>query len=318
MYVESMQDQGATLAASAVTDVTGAVAMKRCKCCELDHPLTTHFRSRPPQPKKNERKPVILTYCRACEAGAPGGGQPQSRKKRGDVTLEWCQQNAIDWFARRDLGLPTRSIEQLDISVEAHKIGADPGGMRRRVAEEISPEEVAARRQARFEAAEAAPVTLVTGETRQVRRQRERRLVKDARLAFTRPLTDAEVTALAIDRSMGARSRAKGGTVTVRRRRKRVAWKLEPNEAEAMLKAQGYRCALTGEAFQESTEYGSTNPFGPSPNRINPGGDYTADNCEFVAWWVNRLIGDMPRSKALQFLAERKLLRKDVGQISLI
>lgn len=291
------------------------VALKRCNCCELEWPVKTHFSV---QACRNRlatgRAPQVHSYCRACD----GGGalkRPKARKRKGEVTTSWCQQNAIEWFARRNLGLPTRDLSQSDISVEAYKIGAEPGHVHAPspASEPPTADQVAARRQERFEAAQATPRP-----PRQQRRARERRIIKDARMAVTRPLSEAEVVQRAIDRSITAKRRARGGTRTTTRKQKTVEWNLEPIAVSNLIKSQGYRCALSGEAFKESTEYGSSDPFGPSPNRIDPGGPYTIENCEYVCWWVNRLINDMPRQKALQFLADRKLLKGAMRQMVLL
>ena len=114
------------------------------------------------------------------------------------------------------------------------------------------------------------------------------------------------------------RARARGGNTNVHRQRKRVAWDLPPATAARILEGQGFVCALTGKPFEESEGYGSSNPFRPSPNRINPGGDYVESNCEFVCWFVNRLIGDMPRDAAIEMLRQLKLLRRDFGQKRLL
>lgn len=217
----------------------------------------------------------------------------------------------LDKPIARDLGIRRKDRRQTDISIECAKAGVEPGRDLRRRALPEQPELVAEQRQAKFEAREAQPQK----ESRQVRRARERRLVKDARAAFTRQLSNSEAVSKAIDRAISARIRAAGGSSTPRvRRHKAVRWQLTPVEVGEIMRAQGYRCALTGEPFRETTEYGSSNPFSPSPNRIVPGGDYVATNCEFVAWYVNRMISDMPLAKALEFLRERRLLRKDFLQ----
>jgi len=168
-----------------------------------------------------------------------------------------------------------------------------------------SLDEYVASRQAAFDRAEAAPKP-----SRQVRRATERRIAKDARSITKRIMTDVEVAREAISRGIAARSRANGGERTVKKTKSKVKWNLSPEVAAEILKRQGYRCALTGRPFQASTGFGSSNPYAPSPNRIDAGKDYTPENCEFVLWSVNRLISDAPRLAALDLLADLGLLNE--------
>jgi hypothetical protein len=65
---------------------------------------------------------------------------------------------------------------------------------------------------------------------------------------------------------------------------------LTPDEAEAIVERQGYRCALTGLQFWSGTA-GSHKPRRPSKDRINPEGPYTAKNVRIVLYGVNALRG---------------------------
>jgi len=312
-----------------VGTLNDAEGSKRCICCELSWPITFDY-FRPAHIASRAARGLPPTFhpnCRSCEGGASGENTTRARKSRGAITAAEAADRALAYFRKRkikqanladrpiarELGIRRRDMAQTDISIECHKAGIEPGRDLRKRQLPAEPSQVVEERQERFERHEAQPPK----ESRQVRRARERRLVKDARAAFTRQLTDAETTALAIDRAMSARTRASGKPAAPRvRTHKAVRWNLTPTEVGEILKAQGYRCALTGEPFKATTEYGSSNPFSPSPNRIEPGGDYVPENCEFVCWWANRLISDMPREKALEFLSTRKLLRKDFQQPS--
>lgn len=260
--------------------------LRRCSCCEVRRPMWAFTVK-----TQRERSWQVRSYrhnkCRSCSSG----NSKPTKLKRSGAPIEEVQKLAnltIDRIRRKD--------------------GFEPWDASKHRPERPVPslDEYVAARQERFERAEEAPKV-----SRQVRRAAERRIVKDAVSASKRVMTDVEVVKTAIGRAMAAKSRSAGGTKNVRRTVSKKAWALDPAAVGAMLKAQGYRCALTGERFQESTGYGVMQPFAPSPNRINPGGDYTIGNAEFVCWWVNRLIGDMPRDLALEFLRERGLLNQN-------
>jgi hypothetical protein len=70
---------------------------------------------------------------------------------------------------------------------------------------------------------------------------------------------------------------------------------LTPDEAEAVVERQGYRCALTGLKFWSGTtgsRKGCADARSPSRDRINPQGPYTADNVRIVLYGVNALRGN--------------------------
>lgn len=288
-------------------------------CARGAHEVDLKFMS-PAAPSRRLRGSTHSATCRSCQNvySRSYRGRTSAVFLVGDALLadnEACYQRWLlkqDATVRSALGIRAKDRRQTDISVECAKIGAEPGRINTPKPAE-TPEQIAARRQARFEKSKASPK-----ESRQVRRARERRIIKDARSESKRQLTDAEVVAVAIDRSIAARGRATGGKATSTRTRKAVKWNLPPNVVADIIKRQGYKCALTGRSFEASIGWGTHDPFQPSPNRIDPGQDYVAENCEFVCVWVNRLISDMPRAKALEFMAELKLLRKNVGQMTLL
>lgn len=259
--------------------------LRRCSCCEVRRPMWAFT-----EKKQTERNGSVRTYrhnkCRSCSSG---NSKPTRLKKSGAPIgeVQRLANETIDRIRRKD--------------------GVGPWDPTRHRPEYQAPslDEYVASRQEIFERTEAAPKP-----SRQVRRATERRIAKDARSITKRIMTDVEVAKEAISKGIAARSRANGGERTVKKTKSKVKWNLSPEVAGEILKRQGYRCALTGRSFQTSTGFGSSNPYAPSPNRIDPGMDYTPENCEFVLWSINRLISDAPRLAALDLLADLGLLNE--------
>ena len=63
-----------------------------------------------------------------------------------------------------------------------------------------------------------------------------------------------------------------------------------------VLEKQGWRCALTGIAFNsEKTSLGAgERDYSPSPDRIKPDKGYVKEKVQWVLWAVNRAKGRMP------------------------
>lgn len=295
----------------------------KCRCCERDEPHAHAW---------IRQKWVLRPYCKHCDGSSTRRTSNVAMKKSGvPLSVIW---EKIDAAKRRASQTHIEDIAPGQMSPTAAPSGLTmlPGVPDKpkplpkprkaataiialdRPSNVVDIEEMLAKKQADFERREEAPK-----ESRQVRRARERRITKDAQSAVkARLMSQVEIVTHVLDAATAARSRAKGGDKVITKRVAKVKWDLPPLLVGEMLKRSGYRCALTGEPFRVSTGYGSTNPFKPSPNRIDPGGDYTEANCELVCWWVNRLINDMPRPAAISFLRERGLLRKDFGQPAML
>jgi len=79
-------------------------------------------------------------------------------------------------------------------------------------------------------------------------------------------------------------------------------------QIDAMLKAQNYRCALTGSPFWKSNKQrGCAAWDSPSMDRIRPGGAYAAGNVRIVLHCVNTFRGTMDDGQ--MFELARKLIR---------
>lgn len=298
--------------------------LRRCSCCLVRRPLWAFSVISGGRGRGKQTNSV----CRACKSGSKTT-KLQQRKASG-LPLDEVQQLAnskIDRLRARDqrgafdmakhqpeqppLIAPVRDC-QAQVKTSYHKPTSHKPTSKSDVSTNL--DDYVAKRQVRYEADMSKPEP----ETRQTRRARERRTVKDANTAIRRLMTPDEILKASIDRAVGARARSRGGVSTTTKRRQRVTHDLPPAAIRDMLERQRWRCALTGERFQTSERSDRQNIYGPSPNRINSGGDYVVSNVELVCWWVNRLIGDMPRNEAIEFLRERKLLRKDFGQLELI
>lgn len=59
----------------------------------------------------------------------------------------------------------------------------------------------------------------------------------------------------------------------------------------AKLKQHNYCCAVTGLQFWQDDAEKSYRPTSPSIDRLNPIGDYTAENTRIVLYGVNSLRG---------------------------
>lgn len=285
----------------------GASRQTHCRHCRVHYVAEWRNKNGIPQPI-----PELLE-------GVARDADNEARYRR------WLAKQGPDRKIAKELGFRRKDVAQLDLVIECTKAGVSPGSGSRQAQTAPDVAELIASRQAAYEAQRPRPSSPDSGnaalqagnvwQSRQQRRHAQRRMVKDALQEMRRRTLDPhEVVTLAIDRAISARDRASGGPRTRTVMHRRVRWNLPPSVAAEIIGKQGYRCALTGWPFEESKGYGTSQPYSPSPNRINPGGDYTADNCEFVLWFVNRMIGDMPRPAALELLTRMKILRRYFGQ----
>jgi len=83
---------------------------------------------------------------------------------------------------------------------------------------------------------------------------------------------------------VGARKRQEGRATP-------VAVTVTVPELMAKLAEQNYRCAVTGLPFYVDDSAGSFGPSRPSLDRIEVGGDYSAENLRIVLLGVNALRG---------------------------
>jgi hypothetical protein len=316
-----------------------------CHGCKQEFPRDERFwYKRPGDKRKNGgRAPdQWLSQCRSCARSAakfvsvklPNGKHTiEAAVRHGHMTVDRAAELSRDYFSAIEAGIKPRRDGQLDIAQACVQAGVDPGRMRSatpavpvpKPAPAPKPEptidELVARRQALHDAREQAAINQPK-ESRQVRRARERRIAKDAasatKVARKEIMSELRALAAALGRTSGTKSRSKGGVRVVKRTQKEIKAALTPTVTAQILKRQGYKCALTGRPFADSVGYGSSNPYAPSPNRVNPGGDYTEDNVEYVLWIVNRMIGDAPREQALELLRDFGMLSKNLGQLSML
>jgi len=92
---------------------------------------------------------------------------------------------------------------------------------------------------------------------------------------------------------------------------------LSPSFVEELMRRQGYRCAVTGVAFDSGFKY--RNPFGPSLDQMKPGGGYTETNVRVVAMIVNTAMngwGEEPLYRLIREAAFGPVFRQKLSEIS--
>lgn len=107
-----------------------------------------------------------------------------------------------------------------------------------------------------------------------------------------------------------ARGRASALCAQARRRAKKLGVKFDLDVDWFYRRIKEGRCELTGLKFQLGPYQNKrTNPWAPSPDRIQPGGDYTKENCRLVLYWINNALNEFGEA-TLEVIASRILKTK--------
>ena len=95
-----------------------------------------------------------------------------------------------------------------------------------------------------------------------------------------------------------------------RRRAKKQGVKFDLDVRWIYIRLARGACEMTGLKFQFGKTKGKrVNPWAPSIDRIQPGGDYTKDNCRVVLHWINNALNEHGEA-TLEVIASRILKTK--------
>ncbi len=306
-----------------VTAFTGdeAVTRKRCKCCELEWPETRAYfpYSRPCTHKDGKpRSGRLLSNCRACTTG---GARVFTAVRRGELDKGEAATNAIEFFARRNLGLPTRNIAQTDVSVEVYKRGGDPGRDLRALVPPVPKSTVIVITESDHKVVvtndgETPGGDKVRRQSRGARTREQKQQLRDERLAAqARAHAALDPAQLEVEdndelvngflRDMrSAKARSDGKSWEQKGERTNPWRRVHLSKADTKLLlakaiADGYRF------YKRPKGWVGSWPFKQSPDKIDPAGDYVRENLRMVPWIENRARGADPIPLFVRWLQDR-------------